>query len=188
MAQRIDTATDFVRYLIRDSTWLVRVLRQERRRFNTWRYLPGTITSQVGSPTSIYAMTCSIRDDEALIIELKPLPDGVYWSLQAGDVWVSLAHTSPTVTPRSICACEGRPGRGFSRVVAHKDRASPIGSITTATIRALCVSQLPCDGRTGARYAKSEVFTEVLSVLPKAGNDDGDRARGGLGEAPRGAS
>ena len=51
-------------------------------------FLPGTITSTVGSPSSNYAMAIyDLAEDEALIVELDQLPDGVYWSFQLGDVW-----------------------------------------------------------------------------------------------------
>jgi len=51
-------------------------------------WLPGTVTSQVGSPLSHYAMgVFDLKDDEALIVELAKIPDCAYWSLQLGDVW-----------------------------------------------------------------------------------------------------
>jgi hypothetical protein len=89
MARRIDAATDFLRYLIRDFNLnLYTTYVKIGGGLNNMAFLPGTITSQVGSSFSNYAMAgFDLAEDEALIITLDPLPDGVYWSFQIGDVW-----------------------------------------------------------------------------------------------------
>jgi hypothetical protein len=89
MARRIEAATHFLRYLIRDFNLnLFKAYVGVGGGFNNMAFLPGTITSQVGSSFSNYAMTgFDLAEDEALIITLDPLPDGVYWSFQLGDVW-----------------------------------------------------------------------------------------------------
>ncbi len=89
MARRIDAATDFLRYLIRDFNLnLFKFYVGVGGGFNNMAFLPGTVTSQVGSSFSNYAMTgFDLEQDESLIITLDPLPDGVYWSFQLGDVW-----------------------------------------------------------------------------------------------------
>lgn len=90
MAQRIRRAADFARYLV--SCFNVRLyemyFRNAGHQKNVLSLLPGTATSQVGSPTSNYAMAVfELAADEALLIELDREPDGVYWSFQLGDVW-----------------------------------------------------------------------------------------------------
>ncbi len=89
MARRIDSATSFLKYLIQDFNLnLYTAYVKVGGGLNNMAFLPGTITSQVGSSFSNYAMAgFDLEEDEALIIALDPLPDGVYWSFQLGDVW-----------------------------------------------------------------------------------------------------
>jgi hypothetical protein len=123
MAVRIDRATDFLRYLIRDFNinlyeWYCKV----GGGFNNMAFLPGTVTSQVGSPSSNYAMAVfDLGPDEALLIELDQVPDGVYWSLQTGDVWSrSLNFTHRQTSVNMHHAAIDRDG-GFRAVVANRD-------------------------------------------------------------------
>lgn len=123
MAARIDRATDFLRYLIRDFNinlyeWYAKV----GGGFNNMAFLPGTVTSQVGSPSSNYAMALfDLEPDEALLIELDQVPDGTYWSLQTGDVWSrSLNFTHRQTSVNMHHAAIDRDG-GFRAVVAHRD-------------------------------------------------------------------
>jgi hypothetical protein len=89
IAARIHRAAHFVRYLVNCFTiGLYDMYLHNAGSKNSLSLLPGTTTSQVGSPTSSYAMAVfELAADEALIIEMDKTPDGVYWSLQAGDVW-----------------------------------------------------------------------------------------------------
>jgi hypothetical protein len=90
IAVRIRRAALFVRYLIKDFCINLydMYLANAKGRKNVLTLLPGTVTSQVGSPTSNYAMAIfELREDEALILTLDKVPDGVYWSFQIGDVW-----------------------------------------------------------------------------------------------------
>jgi len=87
----------------------------------------------------------NLADDEALIIELKPLPDGVYWSLQAGDVWsrsLNFTHRHTSVNMRHAKVDQD----GFSRRRRAQDRVADYAS-------ALCVSQYRATGAP-CRYAK----------------------------------
>nr|WP_255643081.1 DUF1214 domain-containing protein [Acidocella sp. KAb 2-4] len=62
-----------------------------------------------------------LAEDEALIIELDQLPDGVYWSLQAGDVWsrsLNFIHRQTTINMRHAVVNENG---SFTAVVAHRD-------------------------------------------------------------------
>jgi hypothetical protein len=123
MARRIDAATAFLKYLIHDfNLQLFEAYSKVGGGYNNMAFLPGTVTSQVGSPTSNYAMAVfDLAGDEALIVTLSPLPDGVYWGLQLGDVWSrSLNFTQrqtslnmKTVVPDLDGACRV--------VVAHAD-------------------------------------------------------------------
>jgi hypothetical protein len=98
MATRIRRAALFLRYLTNDFNinlydWYGK---NSNTKKNNLTLLPGTVTSQVGSPTSSYAMAVfDLKDDEALLIEMDKKPDGAYWSFQLGDVWSrSLDFTS----------------------------------------------------------------------------------------------
>jgi hypothetical protein len=90
MAERIDGAADFVRYMV--EVWNVGLydmyLAGAQGQWNAMALLPGTTTGQVGSPSSNYAMAVyKLKDDEALLVELKDIPHSAYWSFQLGDVW-----------------------------------------------------------------------------------------------------
>jgi hypothetical protein len=63
-------------------------LNNAKQQKNVLTLLPGTVTSQVGSPSNNTAMAIfELRDDEALVLELDEVPNGTYWSFQLGDVW-----------------------------------------------------------------------------------------------------
>ncbi|MFN3472547.1 MAG: DUF1214 domain-containing protein [Blastomonas sp.] len=143
MAERIDRATAFMKYCIRDFTMnLYEWYRgnaatdedggETRTRvgganasdsgFNRLSFLPGTITSTVGSPTSNYAMAVfNLAEDEALILELDQVPDGAYWSFQLGDVWSRslnyMYHNSSISMHHAVADADG----ALRIVVAHRD-------------------------------------------------------------------
>lgn len=90
MAARIRRAASFVRYLVNDFNINLydMYFNNAKRQKNVLTLLPGTVTSQVGSPTSNYAMAVfELKDDEAVLIDLPAVPDAAYWSFQLGDVW-----------------------------------------------------------------------------------------------------
>ena len=122
MAERIERGTAFLCYLINDFNINLFNMYTKVSGFNNMKFLPGTVTSQVGSPSSNYAMAVfDLAEDEALIIELDQLPDGVYWSLQAGDVWsrsLNFTHRQTTINMRHAVVNENG---SFTAVVAHRD-------------------------------------------------------------------
>lgn len=123
MARRIDTATGFLRYLIRDFNLnLFKTYVGVGAGFNNMAFLPGTVTSQVGSSFSNYAMTgFDLAEDEALVITLDPLPDGIYWSFQLGDVWSRSLNFMYRQTSLNMAQVV-MDGDGACRVVvAHRD-------------------------------------------------------------------
>jgi hypothetical protein len=90
IADRIRRATLFVRYLTQSFNINLydMYLNNAQQQKNVLTLLPGTVTSQVGSPSNNTAMAIfELRDDEALILELDEVPNGTYWSFQLGDVW-----------------------------------------------------------------------------------------------------
>lgn len=123
MAKRIDAATGYLKYLIHDfNMQLFDTYSKVGGGYNHMAFLPGTATSQVGSPTSNYAMAVfDLAEDEALIITLNPMPDGVYWGIQLGDVWsrsLNFSHRQTSLNMSSVKADDD----GVCRiVVAHKD-------------------------------------------------------------------
>jgi uncharacterized membrane protein len=90
MAPRIRRATLFVRYLTQafNINLYNMYLNNAGGKKNVLTLLPGTVTSQVGSPSNNTAMAIfDLREDEALIVELDEVPNGAYWSFQLDDVW-----------------------------------------------------------------------------------------------------
>lgn len=143
MAERIDRATAFMKYCVRDFAmnlyeWYrgnaasdddggetrTRVGEEDASDagFNRLSFLPGTITSTVGSPTSNYAMAIfNLADDEALILEMDHLPDGVYWSFQLGDVWsrsLNYMYRNSSISGHHAAV---DPDGALRIVVAHRD-------------------------------------------------------------------
>lgn len=122
MVTRIDRATDFLKYLvdffnIRLYDWYV-----QNSGINQMAFLPGTVTSEVGSPSSSYAMAIfDLKDDEALIIELDQLPDGAYWSFQCGDVWSRSLNYIYCQTSINMHHGVVDSDGAFRAVVAHQD-------------------------------------------------------------------
>lgn len=124
MALRIRRAADFARYLVSCfNIGLYEMYFQNAgRQKNVLTLLPGTTTSQVGSPTSNYAMAVfELASDEALLIELDRQPDGVYWSFQLGDVWsrsLNFSSRHSSLNNREVVV----DADGAVRVVvAHRD-------------------------------------------------------------------
>lgn len=123
MARRIDAATGFLEYLIRDfNISLFDFYRNTGGGFNHMAFLPGTITSQVGSPSSNYAMAVyDLAEDEALVITLDALPDGQFWTFQTGDVWsrsLNFTHRQTSLTMRQVNVDSDG---AFRAVVSHRD-------------------------------------------------------------------
>jgi uncharacterized membrane protein len=90
MAPRIRRATLFVRYLTQafNINLYNMYLNNAGGKKNVLTLLPGTVTSQVCSPSNNTAMAIfDLREDEALIVELDEVPNGAYWSFQLDDVW-----------------------------------------------------------------------------------------------------
>jgi hypothetical protein len=123
MARRIDAATGFLRYLINDfNLKLFTTYVGVGGGLNNMAFLPGTITSQVGSSFSNYAMAgFDLAEDEALIITLDPLPDGVYWSIQLGDVWSRSLNYMYRQTSLNMAQVEMDSDGACRFVVAHRD-------------------------------------------------------------------
>jgi hypothetical protein len=89
MVVRIDRAIQFMKYLVQYfNIGLYDFYVGNAGEKNKMRFLPRTATSEIASPSSNYAMAIySLQDDEALLIELDTVPDGIYWGFQTGNVW-----------------------------------------------------------------------------------------------------
>ena len=124
VAARIRRASLFVRYLVKDFNIGLydTYLRNAANRKNVLTLLPGTVTSQVGSPSNNTAMAIfELREDEALILELDKVPDGAYWSFQLGDVWsrsLDFVNRVSTLNDREIHV---DPDGKVRVVIAHGD-------------------------------------------------------------------
>ena len=122
MATRIHRAALFLRYLTNDFNINLYDWYSKNTKRNNLTLLPGTITSEVGSPTSSYAMAVfELKDDEALLIEMDRKPNGAYWSFQLGDVWSrSLDFTSRQSSLNDLEALPDADGK-LRIVVANRD-------------------------------------------------------------------
>ena len=123
MARRIDAATAFLKYLIHDfNLQLFESYSKVGGGYNNMAFLPGTVTSQVGSPTSNYAMAVfDLAEDEALIITLNPMPNGVYWGLQLGDIWSRSLNFTQRQTSLNMKTTVADADGACRVVVAHSD-------------------------------------------------------------------
>lgn len=123
MAKRIDAAAAYLKYLINDfNMQLFNTYSKVGGGYNHMAFLPGTVTSQVGSPTSNYAMAVfDLEEDEALIVTLDPLPDGVYWGFQLGDVWSRSLNFTQRQTSLNMSSVTADEDGACRVVVAHTD-------------------------------------------------------------------
>lgn len=182
MAARIDMATQFLRYLIRDFNmnlyewYLGNALKQDDMPaesqkdapgFNILAFLPGTITSTVGSPSSNYAMAIfDLAEDEALILELDQLPDGVYWSYQTGDVWSrSLNYMYRQTSISGYHAAVDSDG-AFRAVVAHKDPGIKNWLDTTGRLQGTVVFRNYRASRAPVPVSRKVKFADIMQHLP----------------------
>jgi len=170
IAGRIRRAALFVRYLTQDfSINLYNMyLNNAGRQKNVLTLLPGTVTSQVGSPSNNTAMAIfELRDDEALIVELDEVPNGAYWSFQLGDVWsrsLDFMNRQSSLNDReTVVDADGR----IRCVVALTDPGianwlDPCGRIEgTVVFRNYRASSAPVPA---SRKVK---FSDLESLLPK---------------------
>lgn len=169
VAHRIDRATAFLKYLVRDfNIKLFDSYVSNGGGYNNMAFLPGTTTSQVGSPSSNYAMAVfDLQEDEALVIELDKLPDGVYWSFQAGDVWsrsLNFTHRQTSINMHQA-AVDG--DGGFRAVVAHRDPGVANWIDTTGHLQGTVVFRNYRATRQPVPATRKVMFSQVLEVLPK---------------------
>jgi hypothetical protein len=170
IASRIRRAALFVRYLTQDFNinLYVMYLNNAGGKKNVLTLLPGTVTSQVGSPSNNTAMAIfELGEDEALILELDEVPNGAYWSFQLGDVWsrsLDFMNRQSTLNDREIAVdADGR----IRCVVSSKDPGlanwlDPCGRIEgTVVFRNYRASSAPVPS---SRQVK---FSELASMLPK---------------------
>jgi hypothetical protein len=170
IASRIRRATLFVRYLAQDFNinLYVMYLNNAGGKKNVLTLLPGTVTSQVGSPSNNTAMAIfELGEDEALILELDEVPNGAYWSFQLGDVWsrsLDFMNRQSTLNDREIAVdADGR----IRCVVSLKDPGlanwlDPCGRIEgTVVFRNYRATSAPVPA---SRKVK---FAELGSMLPK---------------------
>ena len=168
MAARIDMATAYLKYLIRDFNLnLYEWYLGNAKGWNSMTFLPGTITSTVGSPSSNYAMTMfDLEEDEALIIEMDKVPDGVYWSFQLGDVWSrSLNYMWRQTSVSGYHAAVDTDG-GFRAVVAHKDPGVKNWLDTTGHVQGSIVFRNYLATREPVPVTKKVKFSEIWDHLP----------------------
>lgn len=91
IAHRIDMAADFNLAVI--ERWGIGfydfTMQMAKNRFNAWVNVPGEVMANIaGSASCNYAfLPFDIKPDEAIIIEMDPPLDSVYWSYQIVDVW-----------------------------------------------------------------------------------------------------
>jgi hypothetical protein len=183
MAARIDRATAFLKYLIRDFNmnlyeWYVGNASNQSDTptagdhaqigFNRLAFLPGTITSTVGSPASNYAMAMfDLAEDEALILELDQLPDGIYWSLQLGDVWSRSLNYMYRQTSVSMFHAAVDGDGGFRAVVAHKDPGVKNWLDTTGHVQGAIVFRNYNATREPVPKSTKVKFADIMDHLPR---------------------
>jgi len=124
MAARIHRAENFIRYCteVYNIGLYDMYLTGAKGERNRMSLLPGTVTSQVGSTFSNYAMAIfHLADDEALLIELPKVPDGVYWSFQTGDVWSRSLDFNERQTSINMAKAQVDADGGIRIVVSKQD-------------------------------------------------------------------
>ena len=91
VARRIGMAADFNLAVIRN--WGIGfydfTMKMANNTLNAWTTIPGELMANIaGSASCNYAfLPFDIKPDEAIIIEMDPPQDSVYWSFQIVDVW-----------------------------------------------------------------------------------------------------
>ena len=188
MARRIDRATAFMKYCIRDFSinlyeWYLGNAAQDdeggetrtrvgqtnnaEQGFNRLCFLPGTITSTVGSPSSNYAMAIfNLAEDEALIVELDEVPDGDYWSYQLGDVWSRSLNYMYRNTSISMHHAAVDHDGALRVVVAHHDPGVQNWLDTTGRLQGSLVFRNYRASRAPVPQSRVVKFDQIKSSLP----------------------
>lgn len=89
VARRIDLASGYARYLIKDwACGFAQLVLRKAAGPNKFIAFDSEEATEEGSPSALY-LECSfeVGDDEALILEFESEPNGTYWSLQLYDIW-----------------------------------------------------------------------------------------------------
>jgi hypothetical protein len=124
MAQRIDRATDMVRFLNEEFGLGLydHYLKGAAGKLNTWSLRPAQTDNQLGNSFSRYAaLDFSIADDEALIVTMPKAPQGVYWSFHTGDVWSRSLDFFERQSSLNNDQAELGPDGSLTLVVSAKD-------------------------------------------------------------------
>lgn len=187
VAERIELATAFLKYLVRDfavnlyewylgnasskadgeSRTIVGDKTGDEKGFNQLTFLPGTVTSTVGSPTSNYAMAIfNLEQDEALIVTLDQLPDGVYWSYQLGDVWSRSLNYMYRATSLSMAHAAADSDGALRVVVSHRDPGIHNWLDTTARKQGSLVFRNYRATRAPVPHTQKVKLDELMQYLP----------------------
>lgn len=168
MANRIDAATAFLRYLINDfNMQLFATYAKVGGGYNNMAFLPGTVTSQVGSPTSNYAMAVfDLGDDEALVITLDPLPDGIYWGFQLGDIWSRSLNFTQRQVSLNMSTIEIDDDGVCRIVIAHRDPGIANWLDTTGRHQGTCVFRNYKAGGQPVPSTTKVKLADLASALP----------------------
>lgn len=124
LAERIDTATKFARFLM--ESWAIGLYDMYIKLAggkNQFAYIGGEDISDdiIGSPSTTYGLGIfDCAEDEAIIVECEPA-DSAYWAFQLGDVWShSLDFMNFQTDINMKQAAIDADGR-FRGVITHKD-------------------------------------------------------------------
>jgi hypothetical protein len=170
MAVRIRRAAAFVRYLVECfnvglyNFYFGNAVNQK----NVLTLLPGIAVSQVGSPTSNYAMAVfELGEDEALLIEMDKVPDGVYWSFQLGDVWSRSLDYSNRQSSLNLREIAVDHDGSFRVVVAHRDPGINNWLDTCGRIEGTVVFRNYRASSAPVPVSRKLKFAELASFLPE---------------------
>jgi hypothetical protein len=170
MAKRIRRATLFARHLVKEFNIFLYdcYLKMAGGRKNELALVPGTTSSEVGSPSSNYAMgIIELKDDEALIVEMDKLPDGAYWAFQMGDVWsrpLNHLHYHTSLNDREVAADDD--GR-LRIVISNQDPGVNNWMDNCGRVESIVVFRNYRARSTPVPSSRKVKFTELNDSLPQ---------------------
>jgi hypothetical protein len=123
VARRIGLATDFLRYMVK--SWMLAFhpwIMKKSGEVNKFAIMGGEESGEVGSPSALYIFApYDLKDDEALIMDMKDPPNGPYWSVQLFDIWLRTIDFRTHQTALSMDRLAKDSDGGVRLVISRRD-------------------------------------------------------------------
>ncbi|MET0545063.1 MAG: DUF1214 domain-containing protein [Caulobacterales bacterium] len=168
VARRIGLATDFLRYMVK--SWMLAFhpwIMKKSGVVNKFEIMGGEESGEVGSPSALYIFApYDLKDDEALIMDMKAPPNGPYWSVQLFDIFLRTIDFRTHQTALSMDLLHQDSDGGVRVVISHRDPGVANWLETSGFSKGQILVRAYLTTNASNPTAKVVKVSDVLSHLP----------------------